>query len=57
MIDISNAEREGLLRNLSGKAKCPKCKKEFLYIGGTYDEPTLFCTCGFKTFVTFKVPA
>ena len=49
--------REYLLREISGKITCPDCKKAFLYIGDGWDNPSLFCPCGFRQFIEFSKPS
>ena len=48
-------QRENLLRSISGKILCYNCRTNKMYIGNTYENPSLFCVCGNRVFVKFFV--
>jgi hypothetical protein len=48
-------EKEYLLSEISGKVKCPTCEK-MLFIGNDYENPSLFCVCGYRAMIKLLQP-
>jgi DNA-directed RNA polymerase subunit RPC12/RpoP len=48
-------EKEYLLSEISGKVKCPACEKK-LFIGDDYENPSLFCVCGYRAMIKLLQP-
>jgi hypothetical protein len=48
-------EKEYLLSEISGKVKCPACEK-MLFIGNDYENPSLFCVCGYRAMIKLLKP-